>query len=235
MTSEDGQTYSFLEGGRSNPLLLLSLHGVIKQDSGLENVKFALREEAHVGEECASGFLERVRQEEAENEAAQNGKSSHNGEQPKPTRLTTDTSHVQDTIGKEFGGSLSKLVTKVEEHDSLGSLAPCVPGRKSPETTWDETRLRHSQEETSSDEGGVVGLEGLECADGAEEEELESEPLAGANSVEDHVGRNLEQDNTQGEHLLANVELILCDTDIVHKLVCEGVRNVSSIEFCIEL
>lgn len=197
-------------------------------------MKFTLREDVDSGEECASGLLERVRQEEAENEAAQNGESSHDGEQPEPTRLTTNASHVQDTVGKKLGRSLSELVTKVEEHDSLGSLAPCVPGRESPETTGDETRLCNSQEEASRDEGGVVGLEGLESADGAEEEELESEPLAGANSVEDHVGRNLEQDNTQGEHLLANIELILCDADILHKLVCDGVRNVSSIEFCIK-
>ena len=75
-------------------------------------------------------------------------------------------------------------------------------------------------------------MESLEGADDTEEEELESEPLSWADSVEDHVGRDFEKHDTQGEHLLADVELVLGDADIFHEVVCDGVGDVTSVKFC---
>lgn len=73
-------------------------------------------------------------------------------------------------------------------------------------------------------------LEGLEKAHEAEEEQLEGQPLAGPDSVQDHVGRDLEEHNSQREHLLADIELVLVDADILHELVCNGICNVSSVK-----
>jgi hypothetical protein len=57
-------------------------------------------------------------------------------------------------------------------------------------------------------------LKRLECADGAEEEELECEPFAWADTIKGHVGWDLEEHNSQGQHLLTDVELILCDANV---------------------
>jgi hypothetical protein len=76
-------------------------------------------------------------------------------------------------------------------------------------------------------------LEGLKGADGAEKEELQCEPLARPDAVQDHVGRDLKQHDAQREHLLADVELVLGDADIFHEAVGDGVGNVASVEFCI--
>ena len=50
-------------------------------------------------------------------------------------------------------------------------------------------------------------------------------------TVEDHVGRDLEKHDTQREHLLADVELVLGDADIFHEVVRDGVGNVTSVKF----
>lgn len=75
-------------------------------------------------------------------------------------------------------------------------------------------------------------MESLEGADGTEEEELESEPLSWAESVEDRVGRECEKYDTQLEHLLADVGLVLLDADIFHEVVRDGVGDVTSVKFC---
>lgn len=41
-----------------------------------------------------------------------------------------------------------------------------------------------------------------------------------------------EQDDTEREHLLAHIELILSDMDIAQKVVGEGIGNVATVEFC---
>lgn len=124
------------------------------------------------------------------------------------------------------------MVAKVEEHDAFRSLLAGIPGRQGPETTGDEARLGNSQKESGRDERTVAVLEGLEGADGAEEEELEGQPLAGADAVENHVGGNLEEHDAEREHLLANIELILVDSDFLHEVIGDGVGNVASIELC---
>lgn len=227
-----GGTHGLLESSQANLLLLLALHGVIKENTGLKDVQLPLSEEAVVRKEGASRVLERVGEAETEDEAAHNGETTHEGKQPEPTSLVADTAHVEDTIGQELGRSLTELVTEVEEHDTLGGFLAGVPGREGPETTGDEARLGDTKEEPSRDEGAIAVLESLEGTDGAEEEELQGQPLAGADTVEDHVGGDLEEHDAQRQHLLADVELVLRDTDILHEVVGDGIGNVSSIELC---
>tara|TARA_R110002060_G_scaffold58213_1_gene68283 strand:- start:314 stop:562 length:249 start_codon:yes stop_codon:yes gene_type:complete len=76
-------------------------------------------------------------------------------------------------------------------------------------------------------------LESLECADSSKEEELQCEPLSGTDSVKDHVGGDFEEDDAEGEHLLADIELILSDVHIFEEVVCESVGDIATIEFCI--
>jgi hypothetical protein len=69
----------------------------------------------------------------------------------------------------------------------------------------------------------------LERADDPEEEQLESEPLARSDPVEDHVGRDLKEDDPEREHLLSDVELVLVDPDVFHEIVRERVGDVASV------
>jgi hypothetical protein len=75
----------------------------------------------------------------------------------------------------------------------------------------------------------------LEGADGAEEEQLKREPLAGADTVEGHVRRDLEEHDAERKHLLAHVELILSDADILEEVVCESIRDVATIELFVSV
>ena len=201
-------------------------------DSGLENMQLPLSEDVDFGQEGAVRVLEGVGQTETKHETTEHCEGTHENEQPEPTSLVADAAHVKNTIGQQLGGGLAELVSKVEEHDTLRRLAACVPGRQRPETTGDEARLGHAEEETGGDEGAVVVLEGLEGGNGAEEEELQSEPLSGADAVQDHVGGNLEEDDAEGEHLLADVELVLGDANFLHEVVGQGIGNVTAIELC---
>lgn len=77
---------------------------------------------------------------------------------------------------------------------------------------------------------------------------MESEPFTWADLVQDHVTWDLEQDDTEREHLLADcedvswghvreyllgltVELVLVDTDILHETVRDGIGDVTSVQF----
>jgi len=126
---------------------------------------------------------------------------------------------------------LTKLITEVKEHDSLGSLLACIPSTERPKTTRNKSRLGNSKQEASRYERTIVILEGLEGTDCTKEEELGSQPLAWTHAVEDHVARDLEKDDTKGEHLLADVELVLSNADVLKEVVCQGIGDVSSIEF----
>ncbi len=187
-------------------------------------------EQAHAREKGAARVFERIREEESKDEAAEDGESAHKGEQPKPSRLSSDATHVQDSICQELGRCLTKLVAKVEDHDTFCRFLSGVPRREGPQSTRNKTGLGHTQEEARGDENAITFLERLEGADRAEEEELKREPFARADPVEDHVGRDLEQHDPQREHLLADVELVLGDADIFHEVVRDGVGNVPSVE-----
>jgi hypothetical protein len=41
-----------------------------------------------------------------------------------------------------------------------------------------------------------------------------------------------EEDNAEREHLLPNVELVLCDADVFHEVVRNGIGDVAAIELC---
>ena len=114
--------------------------------------------------------LERVGETKSQHEAADDGEPAHEHEQPKPSSLPTDTAHVQDTVGEEFGRRLAELVAEVEDHDAFGCLRAGVPCRQCPQPAWDEAGFSNAQEEASCDERAVATLPGLKCADGAEEE-----------------------------------------------------------------
>lgn len=122
------------------------------------------------------------------------------------------------------------MVPEVEDHNPLGGLGARVPCGKCPEAAGDEARLGDTQQEAGTNERGVVCLECLKCADGAKEEELESKPKAGTDAVERHVGGDFEKNDTQREHLLADVELVLCDVDVFHEVVGDGVGDVAAVE-----
>lgn len=232
MTGRRGgeETYGLDESRPPDLLLLLALGRVIKQHPGLEDMQLPLGEPVILRQEGAVGPAERVRQTEAVHQTAENRKGAHQREQPEPPRLATHTTHMQDTIRQQLGAGLAELVAEVEDHDALGRLLARVPRRQRPQATRDETRLRDAQEEASDEEGGVALLEGLEGGDGAEEEELEREPPGGTDAVQDHVGGDFGEHDAEGQHLLADVKLVLVDADVFHELVGERVGDVAAIE-----
>jgi hypothetical protein len=69
----------------------------------------------------------------------------------------------------------------------------------------------------------------LERADDSEEEQLESEPLARSDPVEDHVGGDFKEDDPEREHLLSDVELVLVDPDVFHEVIRQRVGNIASV------
>lgn len=126
--------------------LLLALHWVVDEDSGLEDMQLPLGEQADLGKESTGRPLERVGEEEAKDKTAENGETAHESEEPEPSGFTADSTHVQDSIGEELGRRLSELITKVEEHDSFGSLLSGVPSRQGPKATRDETGFGDTEE-----------------------------------------------------------------------------------------
>jgi hypothetical protein len=63
---------------------------------------------------------------------------------------------------------------------------------------------------------------------------LESQPPGRTNAVESHVGGKLEQHNAERHELLAHIELVLGDVDILHEIISEGVGYIALVElFCV--
>lgn len=89
------------------------------------------------------------------------------------------------------------MIPKVKEHDTFGCLLAGVPGRECPESARDKATLGQAEQETGCNERSIAALKRLEGADNPEEEELESEPLAGPNAIENYVGGNFKQDDAQ--------------------------------------
>ncbi len=228
----EGRTYSLLECVRTDTPLLLALHRVVDQDACPKDVQLSVGEKPDAGQEGGARILERVWQAEAVDEAAEDGERPHEHEQPEPPGLAADAAHVQDAVREQLRRRLAELVAKVEDHHALGRLRARIPRRQRPQAAGDEAGLGHAQQEARGDEHAVALLEGLEGADGAEEEQLQRQPLARADAVQDHVGRDFEQHDAQREHLLADVELVLRHANVLHEVVGEGVGNVPSVEFC---
>lgn len=211
-------------------------------------MQLALIEDLDVWQEGTSWVLEGVGKTATEDDTTKDREATHQCEKPEPeiqlvrlsyvksekylpARLASDTSHMKNTIGKQLGRSLAKLITEVKEHDSFSSLLACVPSTECPKSTRNKSRLGNPKQKSSRHEGTVVILEGLEGTDCTEEEELDSQPLPWTDAVEDHVARYLEEHDAQGEHLLADVELVLGYADVDKEIVCQGIGNISSIEF----
>ena len=72
-------------------------------------------------------------------------------------------------------------------------------------------------------------MEGLERADDSEEEQLQCKPFTRPYPIEDHVGRDFKEDDPEGKHLLADIELVLSDADVLHKVVGKRIRDVATI------
>lgn len=223
-----GQRFS--KGRKPDLLLLTAFCRVICKNTMIENVNLSVREDAHRGEKGAPRILERVRQEATEDKPRCDCESTHDDEEPKPARSIRGTAHVKYTVRQEFGGGLAELVAKVEDHDSLRSLSLRIPSRQGPQTSGNKPRFCDAQKKSSRYERSIIGLEGLEGADCTEEEELQSEPFAWSNPVQNHVRRNLKQHNPERQHLLPDVELVLCDADVFHETVCDRIRNVAAIQ-----
>lgn len=194
-------------------------------------MNLSIREELVPREKGGTRVLERIGQTESKDETAGDGKGSHKSKQPEPSRLASDTSHMEDTIGEKFGRSLSQLVAKVENHDTFRGLLASVPGRQRPETTRNVAGFSYSEKESCGNKRPVALHERLEGTDDTKQEQLQSEPFSRADPVERHVCRYFEEDDTQREHLLANIKLVLRDANIFPEIVREGVGNVASVEF----
>lgn len=95
-------TYSLLESGQPDTLLLPALGRVIKQDTRAQDVDLPIVEDPHEGQESAVGVPERIREKEAVNETTEYGEGAHDGEEPEPAGLTTDAAHVQDAVRQEL-------------------------------------------------------------------------------------------------------------------------------------
>ena len=187
------KSYRFLKRCAPDAFLLLALHGIVQQNPRAEDAQFSLREYSSTTEERAVWILERVRKEESQDDAADDGEYAHDDKQPEPTSFTPNSTHVQNPIRQQFRRGLAKLVAEVEEHNSFRGLRARVPRRQRPQTARNKPRFSHAQEKTGGDEGAVAVLKGLEGADGAEEEELQGEPFSGADAVENHVGGDFEE------------------------------------------
>lgn len=166
-------------------------------DTTAKDVNLPIVEHLPLRQERRKRLLERIRQAEAKYEATEDCKPTHKDEQPEPSRLASNSAHVQDAVGEQFRRGLTELVTKVEDHYPFCRFRSRVPRGKRPKTPRNEARLRDTEQEASCDERRVVRLEGLERAHGAEQKELQSEPLAGSHAVERHVGRDLEEHDAE--------------------------------------
>ena len=75
----------------------------------------------------------------------------------------------------------------------------------------------------------------MEGRDGAEKEQLQRQPLARAHPVQDHVGRDLKEDNSKRKHLLADIELVLRDADVLSEVVGDCIGHVAAVQFCVRV
>lgn len=91
-------TYSFLETSKANTLLLPALRCVVLEDSVAKDVKLSCIEDLALGKESAVRIPEGIWEEETEDETRGAGKSTHENEQPEPSRLPRNTAHVEDTV-----------------------------------------------------------------------------------------------------------------------------------------
>lgn len=222
-------TYGLFEAGLADLLLLLPLHRVVHQDPRLQDVQLALAKNVNTGQERTARLFERVRQEEAQHEAAEDGKQAHQHKQPEPARLATNAAHVQDAKSEEARRGLAALHAGEKEHDTRGRLGARVPGRQSPQGAGNEAGFAEAEQETCRDEGAVAVLPGLQRAHGAKQKKLQREPAAGPDAVQSHVGRDFEEHDAQGEQLLPEVELVLREADIVTEVIREGAGDVASV------
>lgn len=111
-----------------------------------------------------------------------------------------------------------RLVSSMQK-DRSGKLTPCTHGEK---TCRDESTLGASEKDSSSEKGSVTGLKGLKGTDEAKSHDLAAQPLSRSKFVEKHIGRNFKYYNSQRKHLLANVVLILGDTDVGKLMPCHA-------------
>lgn len=73
-------TYQFLESRKTNALLLPSLHRIIEQYTGVEDVQLSLVEDSHSRQKGAPWALKGIREEAAENYATEASESAHENE-----------------------------------------------------------------------------------------------------------------------------------------------------------
>lgn len=59
---------------------------------------------------------------------------------------------------------------------------------------------------------------------------MKGQPFSSTNTIENHVGGNLEENDAERQHLLSHVELVLGDVYVFKKIVGQSVGNVASVE-----
>ena len=62
---------------------------------------------------------------------------------------------------------------------------------------------------------------------------MKSQPPGRTNAVENHVGGELEHHDAERHKLLAHVELVLGDSDILHEVVRKSVANIALVKFLV--
>lgn len=180
-------TYSFFERRQPDTFLLLSLSRIVEQNPAIEDIQLPIGKDFPLWSKGAMRIFERVGQEEPKDEARRHSERSHEDEQPEPSRLSRHTTHMEDAVCQQLRTRLTELISKIKHHDSLRRLLPRIPRGQGPKPARNEARFGYTKEKSGRNEGGIIRLPCLERTDDAEEEELERQPLAWANAVEDHV------------------------------------------------
>lgn len=84
-------TYRFLESIKTNALLFTALGWLIDVNTAAKNIYLPIGENLPFWKECRVGLLKRVGETAAQNKATENCEPAHEGEEPEPTRLASNT------------------------------------------------------------------------------------------------------------------------------------------------
>jgi hypothetical protein len=75
----------------------------------------------------------------------------------------------------------------------------------------------------------VIRLESLKRTDRAKEEQLQREPLSWTDAVKSHICRDFKKHDPERQHLLPNIELVLCDADVLEEFIGERVGDIAAV------
>lgn len=90
--------------------------------------------------------MDRVREEESQDKPGKDGKDAHEHEEPEPSRLACDTTHMQNSVCNEICARGSSEVANEEYHNALSCFSSCVCERlvNCGKEDVSESRLHHA-------------------------------------------------------------------------------------------